>query len=80
MECIELQSDIQLKNMIMSLPQFHKVSPTKEKYPLLHSHALFMSLFFYSMHICEKLFSRIKHRKGNISSKISDEKLELTKN
>lgn len=40
MECIELQSDIQLKNLIASLYQ----TVIRKKYPLLHGHALFMPL------------------------------------
>ena len=37
-KCTELQSDIQLKNLIMSLPDFHNPCLTREKYPFLHSH------------------------------------------
>jgi len=54
----------------VSLPDFYEPSRTGVKYPLLHNHALFMSLLFGSMH-CEQLFSRMKHRKSKIS-KISD--------
>jgi len=43
---------------------------------LLHSDALFMSLLSGSMYSCEQLLSRMKHRKSNISSKISDDHLE----
>jgi len=39
MECMELQSDIQFKNLIMSLYQTF----IGKKYPSLHNHALFMS-------------------------------------
>ena len=75
MECIELQPDIQLRSLTMSLYQT-SISPVlAEKYPLLHSQALFMTLLFGSMHICEQL-SRMKYRKSKISSEISDEHLE----
>ena len=78
MECIELQSDIELKEKFhhVSLPDFHKPTLTKEKHPLLHSHTLFMSSLFGSMYICEQYLSRMKYMKSNISSKISDEHLE----
>ena len=67
MECMELQSDIQLKNLTMCGYQiFIKTSLTSKKYPLLHNHALYMSLLFGSMHICEQLFSRVKSRKSKI--------------
>lgn len=42
MECIELQWDIQLKNLVMSLLDFRKTSLNREKYPSFHSHALFV--------------------------------------
>ena len=76
MECIELQSDIQLKNLV-SLPDIHNPYLTREKYPLLHNYILFMSLSFGSMNICEQL-ARMKYRKSNISSRISDEHLETS--
>jgi len=53
MKCTELPSDTQLKNPIMPLWDFHKTSPTTERYPLLHCLASFMSPLFGSMHSCE---------------------------
>jgi len=78
MEYIELQSDIQLKEKFghVSLLDFYKIYLNREKYPLLHSHALLMSWLFGSTYICEQLLSRMKYRKSNISLKISDENLE----
>jgi len=76
MEWTELPSDIQLKNV--SPLDFHKPCLSKEKHPSLHSPALFMSLLFGSMYICEQLFSRMKHRKNEISSKFSYEHLETS--
>lgn len=72
-----MQSDIELKETFnhVSLPDFHEPFLTKEEYSL-HSHALLMSPLFGSTHICEQLFSRMKHRKSEISSRISDEHLE----
>jgi len=48
---IELQSDIQLKNLTLSQYQTF----IREIYPLLHSHTLFMSLVFVNKDICEQL-------------------------
>ena len=62
MDCIELQSDIQLKKLAMSL-YFYKPSLVNEKHSSLHSHVLLMPSFFGSMHIYEQTLSRMKHRK-----------------
>ena len=77
MECIQMQSDIQLKEKFdrVSLLDFCRSYLPRDKYPLLHKHALFMSLFG-SSYICEELFSRMKHIKNKIRTKISDERLE----
>jgi hypothetical protein len=80
MECIELQSDIQLKEKFdhVSLLDFYKIYEylPREKYPSLHNHALFMSSLFGSTYICEQLFSRMKYTKNKTRTKISDEHLE----
>ena len=78
MECIELQSDIQLKEKFdnVSLMDFYKIYVPREKYPSLHNHALFMSSLFGSIYICEQVFSRLKHTKNKTRTKISDEHLE----
>jgi len=57
---MELQSHIQLKSHDLyriSLPDIHKRCLTRDKYPLLHNHALFMSSLFGSTFICELLFT-----------------------
>lgn len=48
MERMELQSDVQLKNLTVFLPDFYKPHLSRDKYPLLHSHASFMLTFFSS--------------------------------
>ena len=53
----------------VSLPDLYKPHLTREKYPSLYSHILFVSPLFDTVHICEQLFSRMKHRKSKISSK-----------
>jgi len=59
----------------VSLLDFYKTSLTREKYLSLHHHTLFMSPLSGSTYIFEQLFSRMKHRKNKISSKMSDEHL-----
>ncbi|XP_041419118.1 general transcription factor II-I repeat domain-containing protein 2-like [Xenopus laevis] len=78
MECIELQSDFQLKEKFdhVSLLDFYRSYLPRDKYPSLHNHALFMSSLFGSTYICEQLFSRMKHTKSKIRTKLSDEHLE----
>uniref|UniRef100_A0A2S2QNF6 General transcription factor II-I repeat domain-containing protein 2A n=1 Tax=Sipha flava TaxID=143950 RepID=A0A2S2QNF6_9HEMI len=78
MECIELQSDIQLKEKFnqSSLLDFYKLYLPKEIYPVLHDHALFMFSLFGSTYICEQLFSRMKNTKSKNRSTISDKHLE----
>lgn len=77
-ECIELQSDIQLKEKFHCVPllDFYKLYLPKDKYPSLHDQALFMASLFGSTYICEQLFSRMKYTKSKNRSKISDEHLE----
>jgi len=54
--CVELQSDFQHKSDHVSLLDFHNPYLSREKYPSLHNHALFMSLLFGSTYICEVFF------------------------
>lgn len=52
MHCTELQSDIQLKNLIMSYKSLVERHLLKEgKYLSHHNHTLFMSLLFGSMFV-----------------------------
>jgi len=60
----------------VSFLEFYKPYLTREKYSLLHSHALLMSTLFGDMYICEELLSRMKQRNSKISSKIYDEQLQ----
>jgi len=63
---------VAIQNLVMSL---YLTSLTREKHTFLHNHALFMSLLFASMYMCEQLFSRMRHRESKMSSKISDKHL-----
>ena len=56
----------------VSLLNFYKPDPTRERYPSLHSQNLFTSSLFGIIYIYEQLFLR----KSKISSKISYERLE----
>lgn len=53
MECVELQSDIHLKEKfdLVSLLDFCKGYPTGRKYPLLHNRILFVSSILGSAYI-----------------------------
>ena len=77
MECIMFQSEFQLKGKTghISLPDFYKTCLSRKKYPFSWSHLIHV-IVFDSAYICEWLFSRMNHRKSNISSKISDEHRE----
>ena len=78
MECTELQSDVQLKEKIghVSLPAFHKVVSYQRKI-FLFTVTPYSCYHFLAVHtFCEQALSRMKHRKSNISSKISDEHLK----
>ncbi|XP_046986081.1 uncharacterized protein LOC124556101 [Schistocerca americana] len=81
-EYLESQSEIQLKeNLTMCLCWSfinHICPETSRAHPLLHSHMLHMSSLFGSKHICEQLFSGVKHTKSKNRTKISDECLENT--
>jgi len=63
---------VAIKNLIMPLHQ----TCIRRLLPLLHSHALLVSLFFGSMYICKWLFWRMKYKKSKILSKMSTEYLE----
>lgn len=78
MEYTELQSNIHLKLKCdhIFLLHFPKICLSREKYPSLNNHTLFMSSLLVSTHICEQLLSMMQHRKRNISSKISVDLLE----
>lgn len=78
MECIELQSDIQLKEKFgnVSLLEFYKDCLPRDKYPNFHNHALLMCSAFGSTYICEQLFSRMKQAKNKNRTKITDRHLE----
>ena len=72
-ECIEVQSDVELKEKFdhFSLLDFYELYLPKEKYPKLNDDALFMSSLFGSTYICEQLlFSRMKHTKNKTRTKI----------
>ena len=78
MECVELHSDMQLKETFwnVSILNFYKLCLPRDQYPNLHNHALFMCLAFGSTYICQQLFSRMKHRKSKNRTKITDKHLE----
>ena len=70
MEFRELQSDIQLKNLIMSL-SWNFINPILAEKNVPH---FTITPCFHNTYVCE-IFSKMKCRKSKISSKISDEHL-----
>jgi len=64
MECIELQSDIQLKEKLnqSSLLDFYKLYLPKETYPVLHDHALFMFSLFGITYLRTIVFNNEKYK------------------
>ena len=79
LECIDLQADWQLKDKFYNMPlvQFYKTL-SKEKYPELRDHALFMVSLFGSTYACEQFFSKMNITKNELRTKITDESLENT--
>jgi len=76
MECIELQSDIKLKILMMFL-YWTLISPVLAERNIPHfTITPYSCHHFGSTYICEQLFSRRKCRKSKISSKSSVEHLE----
>jgi len=69
LECIDLQADV-------PLIKFYKDHLSKEKFPALYDHALFMTSLFGSTYVCEQFFSRMKHTKNKLRTNILDENLE----
>ena len=53
---MELQSDIQLKSDHATLLGFYKTRITREKYPSLHNHSVFMSLILTINTFANKYF------------------------
>ena len=78
LEVADLQNDSTLKDKFLgsSLVDFYSkyVSPTK--YPEVRKNALFMLSMFGSTYLCEQLFSRMKHVKSRIRTRITDAHLE----
>ena len=78
MEGTELQADIRLKEKLdrVSLLDCYRSCLPRDKYPLLHNHALPVSSLFGSTDICEQLFSRMKLIKSKITTEAPGEYLE----
>ena len=62
MECIELQSDIQLEEKFIQvfLLYFYKLHLSKEKHSALCEHVLFIMSFLPSIYICEQTYQTHK--------------------
>lgn len=78
MEHCEMCCDAQLKEKFnqVSLKEFYKTYWDKQKYSAFYKHALSMISLFGNTNTCEQLFSRMKHIKSQIRTRITDEHLE----
>jgi hypothetical protein len=78
LEFAELQCDSTLKDKFLniSILEFYSKYLSKEKYPGIHKHAIFITSMFGSTYKCEQLFSQMKNVKSSIRSRITDEHLE----
>ena len=74
MEHCKMCCDAQLKEKFLQvgLEDFYKTYLDKEKYPTFHKHALLMISLFGNTYSCEQLFSRMKHIKSQVRTRITD--------
>lgn len=75
-ELIELQNNIELKQMFINVPklEFYK-NLNKELFPNLILHAQKMMAMFGSSYICEQVFSTMKLRKTSVRNRLTDSHL-----
>ena len=79
MELTELQgsSELKLKYRDNDIIQFYKLYLMDDgSYPGLVQHAKEMCCMFGSTYLCESLFSKMKHTKSRLRSRMTDQHLE----
>ena len=78
MELVDFQCESSLKDKFnsSSLIDFYKNYVSREKYPGICKHAMFMISLFGSTCLCKKVFSRMKYTKSPTKSLLSDSHLE----
>ena len=78
MELVDFQCESSLKDKFnsSSLLDFYKNYVSREKYPGICKHAMFMISLFGSTYLCEQVFSRTKYTKSPERSQLSDSHLE----
>ena len=78
MELFDFQCESSLKDKFnsSSLLDFYKNYVSREKYPGICKHAMFMISLFGSTYLCEQVFSRMKYTKSPERSQLSDSHLE----
>jgi hypothetical protein len=78
MEHCEMCCDAQFKEKFnqVSLEEFYKTYLDEEKYPAFYEHAQWMISLFGNTYTCEQLFSRMRHIKSQMRTRITDEHLE----
>ena len=78
MELVDFQCKSSLKDTFnsSSLLDFYKNNVSREKYPGICKHTMFMISLSGSTYLCEQVFSRMKYTKSSERSQLSDSHLE----
>jgi hypothetical protein len=78
MELIELQSREEIKSKCpnVSLLEFYKFYLPENNFPQLYRHATCVNALFGSTYVCEELFSKIKHSKSKLRSRLTGKHLQ----
>ena len=78
MELVDFQCESSLKDKFnsSSLIDFYKSYTSREKYPGICKHAMFMISLFGCTYLREQVFSRMKYTKSTARSLVSDSHLE----
>jgi hypothetical protein len=74
MELIELQSREEIKSKFLTvfLLEFYKLYLLENNFPQLYRHAICISALFGSTYVCEQLFSKMKHSRSKLRSRLTD--------
>jgi hypothetical protein len=80
MELIELQSKEEIKSEFLNVPllEFYKLYLPENNFPQLYRQAIYVNALFGSTYVCEQLFSKIKHSKSKLRSRLTDKHLHPT--
>jgi hypothetical protein len=75
---MELQSTEKMKSKFLnvSLLEFYKFYLPENNFPQLYRHAICGSALFGSTYVYEQLFSKMKHSKSKLRSRLMDKHLQ----